>query len=161
LFDNSTIVRDERVDFDFQEFTPGISCIDSLTVGINGRAGIYFQELIHMEHWIGVLGGIFYEGWTGYLHYFFSLLIGGLQEASCVSTLQDNIVAGMCSIYFKLVWDPCIIFSFSLVQLMEHQVMMALLEDKQSLGREHCNVPIFGFPCFTVGGDLMSLCEPI
>jgi hypothetical protein len=38
--------------------------------------------------------------------------------------------------------------------------VMALLEDKQSLGREDCNVPIFGFPCFTVGGDLMGLCQP-
>ena len=26
---------------------------------------------------------------------------------------------------------------------------MALLEDKQSLGREDCNVPIFGFQCST------------
>jgi hypothetical protein len=38
--------------------------------------------------------------------------------------------------------------------------MMALLEDKQSLGREDCNVPSFGFPCFIVGGDLMGLCQP-
>jgi hypothetical protein len=37
---------------------------------------------------------------------------------------------------------------------------MALLEDKQSLGREDCNVPIFGFPCLAVRGDFMSLCQP-
>ena len=32
---------------------------------------------------------------------------------------------------------------------------MALLEDKQSLGREDCNVPIFGFPYYTVRGGFM------
>jgi hypothetical protein len=39
-------------------------------------------------------------------------------------------------------------------------VVMVLLEDKQSLGREDCDVPIFGFPCFAVGGDLWGLCQP-
>jgi hypothetical protein len=112
-----------------------------------------------MEHWIGVLGGIFYEGWTEYLQYLFSLLIGGLHEASCVSTLQDNIVGGRCSMSFRLVWDPGITLSFSLVQLVDHRILMALLEDKQTLGREDCNVPIFGFPCLAVRGDLMSLCQ--
>jgi hypothetical protein len=56
-------------------------------------------------------------------------------------------------------WDPGIIFRFNLVQLMEHEVVMALLEDKKSLGREDCNVLIFGFPIFTVGGNLMGLCH--
>jgi hypothetical protein len=37
---------------------------------------------------------------------------------------------------------------------------MTLLEDKQSLGREDCNVPIFGFPYSTVVDDLMGLCQP-
>jgi hypothetical protein len=37
---------------------------------------------------------------------------------------------------------------------------MELIEDKQYLGREDCNVPIFGFPCLEVRGDLMSLCHP-
>jgi hypothetical protein len=37
---------------------------------------------------------------------------------------------------------------------------MALLEDKQSLGREDCNVPIFGFPYSAVVDDLMGLCQP-
>jgi hypothetical protein len=32
----------------------------------------------------------------------------------------------------RSVWDPGIIFSFSLAQSMERQVVMALLEDKQS-----------------------------
>ena len=51
-------------------------------------------------------------------------------------------------------------FSFSKVQFVEYQVLMALFENKQSLGREDCNVPVFLFPCFTVGGDLMGLCQP-
>jgi hypothetical protein len=38
--------------------------------------------------------------------------------------------------------------------------VMALLEDKQSLGREDCNVPIFGFPYSVIKGNLMSLCRP-
>jgi hypothetical protein len=49
LFDNSTTVRDERTNFDFQEFTPRISWVDSLADGTNGRANHYFQELIHMS----------------------------------------------------------------------------------------------------------------
>jgi hypothetical protein len=61
---------------------------------------------------------------------------------------------------FKLVWDPGIILSFSLVQLVDHMVVMALFEDKQYLGREDCNVPIFGFPYSTVVDDLMCLCQP-
>jgi hypothetical protein len=36
---------------------------------------------------------------------------------------------------------------------------MELLEDKKSLGREDCNVPIFKFPCSTIGNDFMSLCQ--
>jgi hypothetical protein len=112
LFDSSTTVRDERAGFDFQEFTLGISWVDSLAAGINGRANRYFQELIHMEHWIGVLGGIFYEGWTEYLQYLFSLLISGLQEASCVSTLQDNIVAGRCFHVFQIGLGPWYHFQF-------------------------------------------------
>jgi hypothetical protein len=89
----------------------------------------------------------------------FSLLIGGLQEASCVSTLQGNIVCSRCFTFFRLVWDPGIILSFNLVQFVDHRVVMALLEEKQSLGREDCNVPIFGFPCSVVGDDLMGLCQ--
>jgi hypothetical protein len=38
---------------------------------------------------------------------------------------------------------------------------MELLEDKQYLGREDCNVPIFGFPCSTFGDDFRGLCQPI
>jgi len=38
--------------------------------------------------------------------------------------------------------------------------MMVFLEEKQSLGREDCDVPIFGCPCFAIGGDLRGLCQP-
>jgi hypothetical protein len=69
-------------------------------------------------------------------------------------------VGGRCSTSFRLVWDPGITLSFSLVQLVDHRVVMALLEDKQYLGREDCNVPIFGFPYSTVVDDLMGLCQP-
>jgi hypothetical protein len=39
-------------------------------------------------------------------------------------------------------------------------VVMVLLEDKQYLEREDCDVPIFGFPCFAIGSDLRGLCQP-
>jgi hypothetical protein len=87
------------------------------------------------------------------------LLIDDIQEASYVHTLQDHTLSGGCFTSSRVVWNPGIIFSFSLVQLMEHQFVMTLLEDKQSLGREDCNVLIGGFLCFAVGGDLMSLCQ--
>ena len=155
----ATVIH-ERAGFDFQNFTYGISWVDSWATSIDGRANHYFQELIHMDHWSGILGGIFYEGWTEYLQYLFSLLIDGLHEASCVSTLQDNIVGGQCSTSFRLVWDPGITLNFNLVQLVDHRVVMALFEDKQSLGRKDYNLTIFGFPYPTVKGDLMSLCQP-
>jgi hypothetical protein len=41
-------------------------------------------------------------------------------------------------------------FSFSWVQLVDYQVLTELLEDKQSLGREDCHVPIFGFLYYEV-----------
>jgi hypothetical protein len=157
LFDSLATVRDERVGFDLREFTPGISWVNSWAVT---RVNHYFQELIHMEQWIGVLGGSFYEGWTEYLQYLFALLISGLHETSWMSTLQDNIVGNRCSTSFRLVWDPRITLNFGLVQPIDHRVVMALLEDKQSLGREDCNVPIFGFPLLAVRGDFMSLCQP-
>jgi hypothetical protein len=55
-----------------------------------------------------------------------------------------------------MVWDPGIIFSFSLEQSMEHQVMMALLEDKQSLGREDLSCPHFWVPLFCSRRDFVA-----
>jgi hypothetical protein len=89
-----------------------------------------------------------------------SLLIGGLQEAPFVSTLHDSIVGGRCSTYFRLVWDPLITLGFILVQVVDHRVVMEFLEDRKSLGREDCNVPIFGFPYSAVVYDPMGLCHP-
>ena len=39
-----------------------------------------------------------------------------------------------------------------MTQFVEYQVVMAFLEDKQSLEREDYNVPIFRFPYYTVRG---------
>jgi hypothetical protein len=69
-------------------------------------------------------------------------------------------VGGRCSTSLRLVWDSRITLSFSLVQLVDHGVVMALLEDKQSLGSDNYNDPIFGFPYFAVVNDLMGLCQP-
>jgi hypothetical protein len=88
------------------------------------------------------------------LQYRVSLLIDSIQEVSYVSTLPTTRQAEYASHLPRVVWDPGIIFSFSLVQSMGHLVVMVLLEDKKSLGREDCDVPIFGFPYFAVGGDL-------
>jgi hypothetical protein len=74
-----------------------------------------------------------------------------------LNTLQDSIVGSRCSTSFRLVWDPGIIISFSLVQLMECQVMMALIEDKQSLGREDLSCPHFWVPLFYSGNDFRGL----
>jgi hypothetical protein len=68
----------------------------------------------------------------------------------CVSTLQDNTLSRGCFTSFRLVWDPGISFSFILVQLVDRMVEVELLEEKQSLGREDCNFPIFGFPYYVV-----------
>jgi hypothetical protein len=95
------------------------------------------------------------------LQYQVALLIDNIQEASYVSTLSDNELSRGCFTSSRLVWDPGIIFSFSLVQPVERQVVMALLEDKQSLGREDCNVPIFlGSPVLQLEDDFRGLCQP-
>jgi hypothetical protein len=64
-----------------------------------------------------------------------------------------------CSMSFRLAWYLGIIISFSLVQPVDHRVVMELLEDKQSLGMKEFNVPIFQFPFLAVRGDFMSLCK--
>jgi hypothetical protein len=115
---------------------------------MDGRANCYFQDPIHLEQWIGFLGGILYEGWYKSSQYLISLLIGGVQEAPGVSTLQDNIVGGRCSASFILVWDSGIIISFNLVQLIVPVGVMEFLEDKQSLGREDLSCPHFWVPLF-------------
>jgi hypothetical protein len=39
-------------------------------------------------------------------------------------------------------------------------VLMALLEEKESLGRKEYNVPISRFPCSTIGDYFMGLFQP-
>jgi hypothetical protein len=100
-----------------------------------------------MVHWIGFLEEQFFEGLTESLQYRIALLIASIQEASYVSTLQDSALRSGCFTSSRMVWDPRIILNFNLVQLVDCKVMTTLLKDKQSLGREDCNVPIFGFSC--------------
>jgi hypothetical protein len=139
--------------------THGISWVESWETSIDGRVNHYFLDIILLKNCIGVLGGIFHEGWIEYISYIFSLLINGLHDASCVSTLQENFVVGRCSMSF-LVWDPRITLSFILVHLVDHRILMEFLEEKKNLGREDCNVPIFGFPYLAVRCDIVSLCQP-
>jgi hypothetical protein len=113
-----------------------------------------------MSHWIGFLEEQFYEGLIDFLWYLVALLIDSIQESSCVSTLQDNALSSGCFTSSRMVWNLGIILNFSLVQLVDCKVMMALFEDKQSLGREECNVPIFGFSCSASGDDFRGLCQP-
>jgi hypothetical protein len=81
------------------------------------------------------------------------LLIDSIQEVSYVSTLLDHASSGICFTSLMVVWDPGIILSFNMVQSMGRLVVMVLLEENQYLGREDCDVPIFGFLCCEVGGD--------
>jgi hypothetical protein len=110
-----------------------------------------------MDHWIGVLGGILYEGWTKYLQYLIALLTDSIQEVARASTLQNNTLSRGCFTSYILVLDLGITLSLSLVQLVDHMVEVELLEDKRSLGREECNVPIFGFPYYAVRVNSIGL----
>jgi len=92
------------------------------------------------------------------LQYLISLLANSIQEAACDSTLQDITLRRGCFNSSRLVWEPGITLSFSLVHLVDCMVEVAFLEYNQYLGREDYNVSIFGFPCFAVGADLMGLC---
>lgn len=60
--------------------------------------------------------------------------------------------------FLRLTWDPGIILDFNLVQSVDCGVVLALLEDKQSLGKEDCNSPFSRFPCFAVGDNFINLC---
>jgi hypothetical protein len=100
------------------------------------------------------------KGLTAFLQYIIALLIDNIQVASCVSTLLDSALRKGCFTSSRLVWDLGIILNFSLVQLVDRRVVMALLEDKQSLVREDCNIPIFGFSDFAIGDEFFGLCKP-
>jgi hypothetical protein len=134
-------------------WNPGITLFGNSATDKDETASFYFQEFTLVVHWIGFLKEQFSEWLTEFLEYLIALLIGSIQEASCVSTLQDSALSSGCFTSSKMVWDSGIILNFSLVQLVDRKVIMALLEDKQSLGREDCNVPIFGFSCSASGDD--------
>jgi hypothetical protein len=119
-------------------WNPGITLFGISTTDRDGRASPYSQEFVLMVHWVGSLEEPFSEGLIKLLQFMISLLICSIQMASCVSTLQDSALSRGCFTSSKLVWDPGIILSFSLVQLIDCRVVMALLEDKL---REDCNVP--------------------
>jgi hypothetical protein len=68
-------------------------------------------------HGIGFLGEQFSEELTEFLQYLISLLTDSIQEAAHASTLQDNALSRGCFTSSRLVWDPRITLSFSLVQL--------------------------------------------
>jgi hypothetical protein len=78
-------------------------------------------------HAIGSLVEKCFEGLIELLQYQVSLLIGSIQEVSCVNTLSDYALSGRCFTSPKVVWDPGIIFNFILVQSMGHLVLMVLL----------------------------------
>jgi hypothetical protein len=73
-----------------------------------------------------------------------------------VSTLQDIIVGSRFSAYFRCISDLGIIISFSLVQFIVLMDVMALLEDKQYLGREDMSCPHFCIPLFSGGNESLG-----
>jgi hypothetical protein len=115
------------------------------------EAECYFQEFSHEMHESGSLVERLVDGLTEFLQYHVALPISNIQTKTFyASTSPNSELRGGCFTSSRWVWDPGIMFSFSWVQLAECQVLMELLEDKQSLGREDCHVPIFGFPYYAV-----------
>jgi hypothetical protein len=118
----------------------------------------------HMEarasfflHEIGSLEEKFLGGLIELLQHQVALLVGIFQETSDASTLPEHVLRKGCFTSYRVVWDPLIIFSFNVDQSMEHQVMMAFLEDKQSLGREDLPCPHFWVSPFCSRKDLCGL----
>jgi hypothetical protein len=103
---------------------------------------------VHILIWdpgIGMLGSSTFDGvefrveWllgelTEILWPLIILLIRSMWVSCVVSTWRDHILRGVYLVSHRWIWDPGIICSW--IQL--------LLEDKQSSGREDCNVPILG-----------------
>jgi hypothetical protein len=138
---------------------PGITLFSNSTTDTK-ESRCYFQEFTTRVHGIGFLEEQFSEELTEFLQYLIALLTDSIQEAPRASTLQDSALIRGCFTSSRLVWDPGITLSFNLVQLVDRMVEVALLEDKQSLGREDCNVPIFGFPYYATGVTSGGLSQP-
>ena len=72
-----------------------------------------------------------------------TLLIGGFHGISCDGTMQCSALSRGCYKSPRIIWDPGIILGFSWFNLIDCGVALALLEDKQYLAREDCNVLFF------------------
>ena len=57
--------------------------------------------------------------------------------------MQCNALSRGCYRSPRIIWDLGIIPGFSWFSLIDCGVVLALLEDKQSLAMEDCNVPFF------------------
>ena len=68
-------------------------------------------------------------------------IIGGFHGISCDGTMQCSSLSRGCYKYPRIIWDPGIIPRFSWLILIDCGFALALLEDKQSLAREDCNIP--------------------
>lgn len=108
----------------------------------DGKASVDFHELTLVAPQFGSLEGLNFEEWIEFLWYFITLLLGDFQEASSVGTSLDKDLSRW-SYRPRIIWDLGIISSFSLILIVDSKASLALLEDKQSLGRVDCNVPIF------------------
>ena len=78
---------------------------------------------------------------TSFTAWLVTLLIGGFYGISCDGTVRCSALSRGCYISPRIIWDPGIIPRFSWFSLIDCGVALALLEDKQSLVREDCNVP--------------------
>jgi hypothetical protein len=92
---------------------PRISVVDNSAADTEARAIFFFHE-------VGCLVENFFEWLTELLLYRIALLIDNIQEASYVSTLSGHALSRVCFTSSRVVWDRGIIFSFNLVQSMEH-----------------------------------------
>ena len=103
---------------------PGIKVIGSLVISRG-----CFQE-------------IYCDG-TSFTTWLVTLLIGGFYGISCDGTVQCSSLSRGCSKSPRIIWDHGIILGFSWFNLIDCGVALALLEGKQSLAREDCNVLFF------------------
>jgi hypothetical protein len=84
-----------------------ISVLDNPTSDTEVRASFFFHEIgFLVEKFVGVLIELLRER--------VALLIDNIQETSYVHILQDHALSGVCFTSSNVVWDPGIIFSFSL-----------------------------------------------
>jgi hypothetical protein len=109
---------------------PGIAVVDNLTTDTDGIASLHRF-------------GCWEEWYSKELIEFIQLMIAWMirdsQAGSCDNTSQIRAMRRGYSTFSRMVWDPGIIFRQ--IQSMEHQIMITLLEEKQSWGGRICNVP--------------------